>query len=394
MAEKQCISTYVEINSMGAWTLWDSRSMMSGMTPGFAHMAEVVVHNLKDPHLIQLATIGSKSTIKHSANITMKIGKVVIDDYLDIVNFDCYDLILGAGFMCRNRVILNFKEHRVMVQDHQIKGVEWDGKMHNCLRQYRMTTKEGHLAPPEKAKFIKGKTPQQLITEPSQDNNGSKLNCPTRPSKRWTNKESPFCDNPSAPTLGRLYYDTRVPNEWNAMVANMAPRAAKSPPDTGFRDPEPNEIEEIIVSLPTGPKPKVPQSLPEPTKMPPKKDLDKVIRGRTSKLTKASPSKFISDVNIERKRQQIYSKFKDILEGTLRQLPLFREVNHEMHLIDKNLRYKTRPACCPHHLRQQFYQKLSVYTDAGWWESKQVDQALPLLCLAKKDGHIQTVVDA
>jgi hypothetical protein len=111
------------------------------------------------------------------------------------------------------------------------------------------------------------------------------------------------------------------------MVADMALGATKSPPDTGFRDSEPNEIEEIIVSLPTEHKPKVPQSLCEPTKMPPKKDLDKVIRGRTSKLTKASSSKSISDIDINKKCQQIYNEFKDILEGTPRQLPPFCEVN-------------------------------------------------------------------
>jgi hypothetical protein len=165
MTEKRCISTYVKINGMGAWTLWDSGSTMSGMTPGFAHVAEVVVRNLKDPHLIQLATIGSKSTIKHGANVTMKIGKVVIDDYLDIVNFDHYNLILGAGFVRRNGVILDFKENQIMVQGHQIKGVEWDGETDNCLRQYRMTAKEGHSLQPEKTKSIKGEPPNNQLQD-------------------------------------------------------------------------------------------------------------------------------------------------------------------------------------------------------------------------------------
>ncbi|KAG6901377.1 hypothetical protein C0995_012795 [Termitomyces sp. Mi166 len=38
---KECLVTWVNINSHKAWTLWDSGSTMLGITPTFAHVAEV-----------------------------------------------------------------------------------------------------------------------------------------------------------------------------------------------------------------------------------------------------------------------------------------------------------------------------------------------------------------
>ncbi|GBE87379.1 hypothetical protein SCP_1100540 [Sparassis crispa] len=38
--------------------------------------------------------------------------------------------------------------------------------------------------------------------------------------------------------------------------------------------------------------------------------------------------------------------------------------------------------------------KIQRYQDTGWWESKQAPQAAPMICIMKKSGKLQTVVDA
>ncbi|KAJ3502631.1 hypothetical protein NLJ89_g8798 [Agrocybe chaxingu] len=48
---------------------------------------------------------------------------------------------------------------------------------------------------------------------------------------------------------------------------------------------------------------------------------------------------------------------------------------------------------CPHSLREEFYEKLNRYADAGWWKASTAIQAAPVLCIPKRDGRLRTVVD-
>jgi hypothetical protein len=49
--EKKCLATWVEINGLRAWTLWDSGSTTTGITPALAELARVPVDELEDPHV-------------------------------------------------------------------------------------------------------------------------------------------------------------------------------------------------------------------------------------------------------------------------------------------------------------------------------------------------------
>jgi hypothetical protein len=86
--------------------------------------------------------------------------------------------------------------------------------------------------------------------------------------------------------------------------------------------------------------------------------------------------------------------YADILDGTRDGLPPWREVNHEIHLIDPSKRYHYHLPRCPNSLRDEFYAKVNRYVNSGWWEPKSVSQAAPMLCLKKKDNHLRTVIDA
>jgi hypothetical protein len=83
---------------------------------------------------------------------------------------------------------------------------------------------------------------------------------------------------------------------------------------------------------------------------------------------KVSPSQGISEDDYPRLHQQWKDKYTDILGGTKEELPPWREVNHEIHLIDKNKRYTYHLPWCPHSLREEFHEKIKRYVNAGWWE--------------------------
>ena len=86
--------------------------------------------------------------------------------------------------------------------------------------------------------------------------------------------------------------------------------------------------------------------------------------------------------------------YANIMDGVREVLPPWREVNHEIHLIDDSKQYHYHLPRCLNSLRDEFYAKVKRYVNAGWWEPKSVSQAALMLCIRKKDNHLRTVVNA
>ncbi|KAG6870553.1 hypothetical protein C0992_013035, partial [Termitomyces sp. T32_za158] len=93
-------------------------------------------------------------------------------------------------------------------------------------------------------------------------------------------------------------------------------------------------------------------------------------------------------------RRQWQEEFADILNGTKEELPPWRDVNHEINLIDEHKVYKYHLPRCPMALQQQLRDKTNRYLRAQWWEARPASQAAPLLCIPKKDGTLRTALDA
>ncbi|KAG6894327.1 hypothetical protein C0995_014576 [Termitomyces sp. Mi166 len=74
----------------------------------------------------------------------------------------------------------------------------------------------------------------------------------------------------------------------------------------------------------------------------------------------------LSEDDFPRLHQAWQQEFADIVNGTKEELPPWREVNHEINLIDES--------------RQ--------YLNAKWWEPRAATQAASLLCIPKKDGTL------
>ena len=91
--------------------------------------------------------------------------------------------------------------------------------------------------------------------------------------------------------------------------------------------------------------------------------------------------------------EEITEKYRDLLGPLPLKLPPFREVSHEMPLIDKSKQLKHRLPKCPEVFHFELAQKIERYTTTGWWVPAAPKQATPMLCIPKKNGTLRTVFD-
>ncbi|KAG6858848.1 hypothetical protein C0995_013495, partial [Termitomyces sp. Mi166 len=72
--EKECLVTYVEVNGYPAWTLWDSGSTTTGITPQFAHVNAIRIHELSEHLMLQLGTVGSCTMVQFGVKVEIKVS--------------------------------------------------------------------------------------------------------------------------------------------------------------------------------------------------------------------------------------------------------------------------------------------------------------------------------
>ncbi|KAF9253983.1 hypothetical protein L218DRAFT_887428, partial [Marasmius fiardii PR-910] len=66
----------IEIGGQTALTLFDSGCTLECLSPGFAHLANVKVHQLAEQHSLQLGTVGSRAKFNY--------GTIVETSYANI----------------------------------------------------------------------------------------------------------------------------------------------------------------------------------------------------------------------------------------------------------------------------------------------------------------------
>ena len=97
--------------------------------------------------------------------------------------------------------------------------------------------------------------------------------------------------------------------------------------------------------------------------------------------------------DIPQLHEEIAEKYSDLLGPLPLKLPPFREVSHEIPLIDESKQLKHRLPKCPEVFRSELAQKIEQYTTAGWWVPAATKQVTPMLCIPKKNGTLRTVFD-
>ena len=78
------------------------------ISPDFICATGIVPIRLEQPIGLQLACVGSKSTINYGARSTIMFGMAHVEEYFDITNINYYDVILGTPFLQRLNIVLDF----------------------------------------------------------------------------------------------------------------------------------------------------------------------------------------------------------------------------------------------------------------------------------------------
>jgi hypothetical protein len=121
---ESCLATYVEINGMEAFTLFDSGSSADAISPDFAQVSDTRIYTLDKPILLQLGTVGSRASINYGVRTSVELASRKEEKYyLDVVNIDKYDAILGAPFMRKFGIQLDFDSNSIVVGSTTIRAL-------------------------------------------------------------------------------------------------------------------------------------------------------------------------------------------------------------------------------------------------------------------------------
>ena len=124
-------------------------------------------------------------------------------------------------------------------------------------------------------------------------------------------------------------------------------------------------------------------------KDPPTEDQGKRVR----RVMLSQQDVVLMDNDIPQLRNKWREKYAAIFGSIPLDLPPFREVNHEINLVDPDKQINYRLPKCPEHYRPELSEKIQRYTTAKWWVPVTARQVVPMLCIPKKNGKLRTVFD-
>ena len=91
--------------------------------------------------------------------------------------------------------------------------------------------------------------------------------------------------------------------------------------------------------------------------------------------------------------KEIAEKYSELLGPLPLKLPPIHEVSHKILLINELKQLKHRLPKCPEGFCSELAWKIKRYTTTGWWVPVAVKQAMPMLCIPKKNGTLWTIFD-
>ena len=91
--------------------------------------------------------------------------------------------------------------------------------------------------------------------------------------------------------------------------------------------------------------------------------------------------------------EEIAEKYSELLGPLPLKLPPICEVSHKIPLIDESKQLKHRLPKWPEEFCSELTWKITQYTTTGWWVPVAAKQAMPMLCIPKKNSTLWTVFD-
>ncbi|KAF8575357.1 hypothetical protein K439DRAFT_1304525, partial [Ramaria rubella] len=97
------------IGGVRAHCLLDSGCEGVMLSPDLIRAVGIKTFELEHPIGLQLACVGSKSTINYRTHTNIHFGEHNIEEYFDIAKIDYYDTILGTPFLRKPGISLDFR---------------------------------------------------------------------------------------------------------------------------------------------------------------------------------------------------------------------------------------------------------------------------------------------
>ena len=149
--DRRCMAALVRVNGLEAYALLDSGSTTVSTTHDFARVAKLKIMELENPVPLQLGTVGSRSMINFGTKTRLELGPIKDDDaYLDVVNIDRYDMIIGTPFMRKHGLVLDFGKDTLSMQGTLIPTLT-AGQDDLMLVKKRAARAQAHFGQPARA---------------------------------------------------------------------------------------------------------------------------------------------------------------------------------------------------------------------------------------------------
>ncbi|KAI0038524.1 hypothetical protein FA95DRAFT_1464503, partial [Auriscalpium vulgare] len=111
------------IGGVEMYVLFDSGSTTNGVSHEAAHVAKLDVFELKEPMTLQLGTVGSRSRVNFGTRSAVVIAGEKFPCFLDIVNVEHYDVILGTPFLKEYNAVLDFEHNTIRIGRREITAL-------------------------------------------------------------------------------------------------------------------------------------------------------------------------------------------------------------------------------------------------------------------------------
>jgi hypothetical protein len=113
LVQQQGLMALVKINGIEVYTCWDSGSKLDAISPNFMWATGVEPTAKQATLRIHLGTKGSSATTSYEVSPMLDFGNTKFTHGLDMVNLDCWDLLLGSQFCNKHSVVLNYNDRTI-----------------------------------------------------------------------------------------------------------------------------------------------------------------------------------------------------------------------------------------------------------------------------------------
>ena len=121
-----CLTAVLKINGTDAFMCWDSSSELDAISPDFVCATGIKTVAKESPIKVHLATKGSTSTTSYEVDVNIDLGNTTIDHPLEVLNLDCWDVILG-GYFCRcYNVCLDYESNTIRIGENTLEALSSD----------------------------------------------------------------------------------------------------------------------------------------------------------------------------------------------------------------------------------------------------------------------------